>query len=174
MGRLHALGAAIGSVAVLLFSFGFALAQDAPLARPTEKPILTISGKITVTNATGAAQFDRQMLEALGTASIKTKTPWYPEPVQFEGVPLAKLMKAVGAEGQTVVATALNDYSAEIPIQDFTAYNAILALKRDGKYMPVQDKGPLFIIYPYDSNPELNTQKFYARSVWQVKSLVVK
>ena len=40
--------------------------------------------------------------------------------------------------------------------------------------MPVRDKGPLFVVYPYDSDPELRSQKFYSRSAWQVKSLIVK
>ena len=68
---------------------------------------------------------------------------------------------------------ALNDYASSIPISDFAAHGVILALKRDGQYMPVRDKGPLFIIYPYDSSPELKSQMYYARSVWQVKRLEV-
>ena len=83
-------------------------------------------------------------------------------------------MKHVGAKGQRVVAIALNDYSTEIPIEDFAKYGAILALKRDGEYMPVKDKGPLFIIYPYDSKPELKADQYYARSAWQVKSFKVE
>ena len=83
-------------------------------------------------------------------------------------------MASVGATGDRVVAVALNDYSSEIPIEDFAKYHAILALKRDGEYMPVRDKGPLFIVYPYDQNPELRSQKFYSRSVWQVARLVIK
>jgi hypothetical protein len=50
----------------------------------------------------------------------------------------------------------------------------ILALKRNGEYMPVRDKGPLFVIYPFDSKPELKTQTYYGRSVWQVAKIVVK
>jgi hypothetical protein len=69
---------------------------------------------------------------------------------------------------------ALNDYTTEIPVDDFTKYNVILALKRDGEYMPVRDKGPLFIVYPYDSDPELRSQKYYSRSAWQVARLIVK
>ena len=68
--------------------------------------------------------------------------------MKFEGVSLDKLMKAVGANGERVVAVALNDYSSEIPIEDFAKYKTILALKRDGEYMPVRDKGPLFVVYP--------------------------
>jgi hypothetical protein len=50
----------------------------------------------------------------------------------------------------------------------------LLATKRDGNYMPVRDKGPLFIVYNYDSNGELQHQRFYSRSVWQVARMVVK
>jgi hypothetical protein len=145
-----------------------------PLATPRDAPILTISGKIEITNAQGAAQFDRSMLEAVGMEQIETTTPWYSGTVRFEGVPLRKLMQAVGASGENVAVVALNDYSSEIPVADFEKYNVILALKRNSEYMPVRDKGPLFVVYPYDSAPELKTQKFYSRSVWQVARLVVK
>jgi hypothetical protein len=153
-----------------------ALFMAAPVVAqtPGEKPILTVAGKITAANPEGTVTFTRDGLEALGTVTFETQTPWYKQPVKFEGVPLDKLMKAVGANGERVVAVALNDYSSEIPIEDFAKYQTILALKRDGEYMPVRDKGPLFIVYPYDSSPDLKSQKFYSRSVWQVARLVVK
>jgi hypothetical protein len=160
---------AIGALAMLgavLFA-GHTMAQEAKPA----KTLLTVSGNIT--NEAGV-EFDRQALEALGMVSIETSTPWYKGPVKFEGVPLEAIMKAVGAKGERVVAVALNDYSSEIPIEDFAKYKTILALKRDGEYMPVRDKGPLFVVYPYDENPELKSQKFYSRSVWQVAKLIVK
>ena len=144
------------------------------LDTPTERPILTISGKIAVTNKDSTAQFDRPMLEALGMTAVETTTPWHEGKVKFEGISLDKLMKQVGASGDRVAVVALNDYSSEIPIEDFAKYNVILALKRNGEYMPVRDKGPLFIIYPFDSRPELKSQTFYGRAVWQVAKIVVK
>jgi hypothetical protein len=146
----------------------------ATIPAPSETPILTISGRIKITNGDGTARFDRAMLEAMGMQRIETTTPWHSGTVRFEGVPLAALMRAVGAEGDRVSVVALNDYSSEIPIEDFAKYNVILALKRDGEYMPVRDKGPLFVVYPYDSAPELKHQKFYSRSVWQVAKIVVR
>ena len=140
---------------------------------PGERPILTISGRIGNDKNT-SIQFGRAMLESLGTVRFETTTPWYKGPVAFEGVPMDVLMRHVGAEGQRVIAIALNDYSSEIPFEDLRKYNVILALKRDGEYMPVRDKGPLFIVYPFDSDPELKSQTFYGRSVWQVAKLVVK
>lgn len=149
-------------------------ASAEPLAAPTGKPILTISGKINTTNKDETAQFDVAMLESLGMETVETTTPWYSGAVKFEGVSLDKLMKRVGATGERAVVVALNDYSSEIPMEDFSKYNVILALKRNGEYMPVRDKGPLFIIYPFDSKPELKSQTFYGRSVWQVAKIVVK
>jgi hypothetical protein len=157
---------------------GFAVfsqaANSQTLTSPIGEPILTISGAITQTNVEGTAQFDRDMLEALGTVSITTKTPWHDGVVVFEGVSLDALMKRVGATGSMVTALALNDYVTTIPVEDFARYKPILALKKDGAYLSVRDLGPLFIIYPYDSDPDLQTQTFFGRSAWQVVQMTVK
>ena len=149
-------------------------ARAGTLPLPAGKPILKISGQISITNEGDAALFDRAMLEALGTLAFETSTPWYNGPVRFEGVSMHRLMQKVGAVGKSLIAYALNDYSTEIPMEDFARYPVILALKRDGQYMPVRDKGPLFIVYPYDTAPELKHQKFYSRSAWQVARMIVK
>ena len=165
--------------AAAAFAAAFAIAAASfagasSLSAPEEKPILTVAGSIGVTNKDGTAQFDRQMLEALGAVSFETTTPWYSGPVTFEGVPLAKVMEAVEAKGETIVAVALNNYSAELPMEDAKKYNVILAYKRNGEYMSVREKGPLFVVYPYDSMPELKNQKFYSRSVWQLSRIEVR
>jgi hypothetical protein len=161
-----------GTLATVALSRRSAAAEPT-LPMPKGKVILTISGKISVFNAGMTAQFDRDMLEALGWSSFTTMTPWYDAPVTFAGVQMSKLMRVVGAKGDLVVATALNDYETRIPISDFTEFNVLLALQRNGEYMPVRDKGPLFIVYPYDSAPELKSQKYYARSAWQLARIVV-
>lgn len=143
------------------------------LPLPVGKVILTVSGRIDASNRNGSAEFDRAMLEALGMDSFETTTPWYATPVRFEGVRMRRLMQAVGAVGQSVTAVALNDYITTIPLDDFERYDVLLAMKRDGIEMPVRDKGPLFIVYPYDSKPELKSQTYYSRSAWQVAKLEV-
>jgi hypothetical protein len=161
-----------GSSVGCLLAAGIPVFASIPV--PSGKTILTISGKISETNVENTAQFDRGMLEAMGMQTIETTTPWYTGPVRFEGVLLEKLMTAVGASGEQVTAVALNDYVTEIPLDDFKKYGVILALKRDGEYMPVRDKGPLFIVYPYDSLSELQSQTYYGRSAWQLAKLIVK
>jgi hypothetical protein len=164
----------LGTFVAGALAAGSLLSGASALEQPAGKPILTIAGNIGVTNAAGAAQFDRSMLEGMGMVTIETTTPWHSGVVKFEGVPLKKLMEQVDAKGERAVAVALNDYRSEIPLADFSKYNVILALKRDGEYMPVRDKGPLFIVYPYDSDTELKSQKYYSRSAWQVTRIEIK
>jgi hypothetical protein len=162
------------ALAGVTFSAFFQRTAAASLPLPSERPILTIGGRITNTNKGNAAQFDRPMLEGLGMSGFETTTPWYSGPVRFDGVRMDRLLEAVGASGDRVLAYALNDYTTELPVSDFAAYGVLLAFKRDGEYMPVRDKGPLFIVYPFDSRPELKHQRFYSRSAWQVARLDVR
>lgn len=144
------------------------------LQRPARRPILTVKGNISATNDGDVAIFDRAMLEEIGSATITTKTPWYDGPVTFDGVPMVKLMEAVGAKGQTLTAIALNDYSTDIPVADFSRFGVILATRRNGAEMRVSDRGPLFIVYPYDSDLELQNRLYYSRSAWSVAQLVIR
>jgi len=160
-----------GALAVAL-AIGPANADE--LASPHERPLLTISGAIGVKNDGDNARFDRAMLEAMGTSSLTTKTPWYNGEQHFEGVPMRTLLRAVGASGDRITAVALNDYTTEIPVADAQEFNVLLALKREGAYMPVRDKGPLFIVYPYDSEERLQSQTYYGRSAWQVSRLIIR
>ena len=144
------------------------------LPKPAGKPILTIYGNIENTNESGKAVFDIASLEKLGMVSFQTSSPWYNGRTKFEGVPMSKLMDYIGAKGNVVNVIALNDYATAIPLSDFKKYNAILALKVNGEYRRIRDKGPAFIVYPYDSLPELNNQIYYSRSAWQVSKMKIE
>jgi hypothetical protein len=50
----------------------------------------------------------------------------------------------------------------------------IVAHRMNDKPIPVRTKGPLFIVYPFDSKAELQSTRFYGRSAWQLKSLTVE
>lgn len=160
---------------VMLLSFVVTtLVWAGELSKPVGKVLLTVSGNIENTNEDGKAIFDIASLENLGTVSFQTSSPWYNGRTTFTGISLQKLMDYVGAKGSVVKVTALNDYTTVIPLSDFKKYNVILALKINGEYMRIRDKGPLFIVYPYDSIPELNNQIFYSRSAWQVSSMKIE
>lgn len=135
------------------------------------RPILEVSGSIE-NNST--AVFDIAALERIGVTEIQTSTPWTEGRPVFEGVLLSDLMNSVGAQGTVVLATALNDYRVEIPLSDFDRYPVVLAYKMNGEMLKVRDKGPLWIIYPQDEYPELQTKQVQSRWVWQIKELKIQ
>ena len=144
------------------------------LPAPVGKPVLTISGLIANTNEGDTAVFDLAALEKLGMETLVTTTPWYSGKVRFDGISLSKLMDLVGAKGKSARVLALNDYTTIVPLDDFHKFPVILALKMNGEYMRIRDKGPLFIVYTYDSSPELQNQIYYSRSAWQVSKIIIE
>ena len=148
--------------------------QAQSLPAPTGRVILTIAGNISATNAPGEARFDVAMLEALGEAKLITATPWTEGEVAFEGIWARDLMEAVGASGEQATALALNDYQAEIPVTDFTERDVLLALKTNGKYMRVREKGPIWIVYPTSKSGEMQDMESRGKMVWQLKRIEVR
>ena len=147
-----------------------ALALDSPKG----KVVLTITGKISQTNADGRADFDMAMLEALPQHSFSTATPWFNAPKRFTGPLLRDVLAAAGAKGSTLNAVALNNYKVEIPADDAGKFKLLMATRLDDKPMAVREKGPLFIVYPYDESADLRSERYYSRSAWQLRALEVR
>lgn len=161
-------------LSILLFLVpALAQAQDT-LPAPTGEVLLTVTGDIAATNAEEAALFDLAMLEGLGITTFETTTTWTEGPQVFDGVAVATLMAALGVEDGTLTATAINDYSVEMPVTEMLASDAIIAFRQNGAEMSVRDKGPLWIVYPYDSDPEYRSETTYARSIWQLNRIAVE
>lgn len=148
-----------------------ALAAD--LDQPTGNVILTVSGPLTTINVDGTAQFDLKMLEALDSTTFETTTIWTEGEHSFTGVSLDLLVDRLGLEGETLRATAINDYAIDIPLSDAVEGGPIVAYRMDGDTMSVRDKGPLWIVYPYDANPDYRTEVVYSRSIWQLDRIEV-
>ena len=159
----------------LLLGSGLAgAASVSTLPEPRERVVLTLSGQIGLGNrGPQMAAFDLAMLEALPQHSFETRTPWHVGVVRFSGPLLRDVLARVQAQGQTLRATALNDYRISIPVQDARDFEVIVATRLNGEPMPVRTHGPLFIVYPFDSKPLLQSARFYERSIWQLRSLEV-
>ncbi|MEH6692071.1 MULTISPECIES: molybdopterin-dependent oxidoreductase [Pseudorhizobium] len=147
-----------------------AMALDAPKG----PVVLTVSSPVLDHPNVGAtAQFDLQMLEALAGRSAKVRTPWTSGEVEFSGPYLRSVLEAAGARGAKLRITALNDYYADVPMEDVAQLDTILATRLHGKTMSVREKGPLFLIYPFDLDPNLYNEKYFSRSVWQIVKIEV-
>lgn len=161
-------------LAAALVALGLAAASAQTLPPPAGTPILEVTGRIAVTNGDARARFDLAMLEALGVSRIRTTTAWTNGQQDFEGVPLKVLLERVGAFGDHIEAVALNDYKVEIPVSDFSRWPVILAWRQNGQLMRVRDKGPLWIVYPQDDFPALNSKDVQAKWAWQLKEIRVR
>lgn len=164
----------VGGGTVALLAPGAARATPAALPAPTGPVVLTLAGRVSNRNAGDAAAFDMAMLEALPQREIVAPTPWYDEPRRFAGPLLRDVLAAAGATGTTLRASALNNYRVEIPFDDAVRHDVVLAHLLDGKPMSVREKGPLFVMYPFDRKPELRNAVYYSRCIWQLRAIDVK
>jgi hypothetical protein len=123
--------------------------------------------------AVNGVEFDRERLEQLPQSGFETGTPWTTGVSRFDGPLLRDVLTVAGTRGTKVTAVALNDYKVIIPLEDLDRYRVIVAIKRNGEYMPVRDKGPLWIVYPLDSDSNLQSPIIHARMIWQLKTITV-
>ena len=136
----------------------------------TFMPLAALAGEVllTLTHDGGTSEFDIADLEALGAEEFSTTTIWTEGEQTFTGVSLLALLAEAGISDGTLKATAINDYAVEIPVSDAVVGGPIVAYFLNGEPMSVRDKGPLWIVYPFDADPHYQTEVIYSRSIWQL------
>jgi hypothetical protein len=170
-------GAFRGAVAGLLMGIG-CFASDGTgssgIAAEAETPadaVLVIDGHVAGGNP---ASFDLAALQSLPVTQVTTVTPWTEGENLYEGVRIRDLLARIGAEGTVLVAEGVDDYQSLIPMADVQDYDVIIAYAMNGKPLPRDDKGPLWIIYPYSGHSGLQKDIYFSRSVWQLNRLTVQ
>jgi hypothetical protein len=143
------------------------------LEAPSGTVVLTVQGRVRMPNDGKRAQFDLAMLEALPQRTHQTRTPWFTQARRFTGPLLRDVLAATAAQGSNLRLVALNDYRVDMPMDDAMRHDVVIARLMDDKPMTVRDKGPLFIIYPFDAQPELRSAIYYGRSAWQLRTIEV-
>lgn len=132
--------------------------------------VLTITGAVD----DPPVGFTRRELAALPQHELRTSTTVTDGTRLFEGFLMRDLLARVGADGESVLALALNDYRIEIPMEDFERFDVIGALAMDGVPLTARDKGPIWIVYPRDDHRELQDIRYDTRWVWQLRALDVR
>lgn len=134
---------------------------------PVEDPVLTIW-------AHGQEhRLDRAALATLPVHRFTTSTIWTDGQQDFAGVRVTDLLDLLGIHDGVLQLTAVNDYQVTVPVADFTADGAILAYERNGGPMTLREKGPIWLVYPYDSDPKFRTEIIYANSIWQLDRIAM-
>lgn len=137
-----------------------ALAGCAPAAEPTPAPstesayggfaidppasdevVLTIDGPRVV-------DFTYAELQQLATVEVTIVEPFVEQEQTFTGVPLADLLETAGVRRDASIETiALNDYRYTDTVAQWTDNDALLAVLRDGELIPMDQGGPIRIVF---------------------------
>lgn len=110
-------------------------------------------------------------LEALEQVTIRTTTPWTTGARSFSGPSLQTILDHLNIKASRLHLIALNDYTAEITMQEIGPDYPIVATRIDGLPIPIRENGPFWIIFPYDADPKFRTEIVYSQSVWQLSGL---
>jgi hypothetical protein len=145
-----------------------AAAHSFSVLAAAEDAALTITG-----SADGDVSFTMAELEAMPRHVIVTTTEFTDGPIAFAG-PLARDVLRPPADASVAIMTALNDYAVEVPLDDLTRYDVVLAIRMDGAAMSRRDKGPIWLMYPMDDHDELRQPIYVNRLIWQLKSVAFK
>lgn len=133
------------------------------------------SGPLLVVEGSGAGEraFTRADLDAFPQIEVATTTPWTAGAHVFSGPSLRAVLAEAGVTQGDIKLSAVNDYFVTMNLDDATADYPIVASRIDGEPFPIRKNGPLWLIYPFDSDSKFRTELIYSRSIWQLVRISV-
>jgi hypothetical protein len=134
------------------------------------EPQLVIDGDIQ--GGAEIALSDGDLAE-LPQNTIRTSTIWTEGVQQFSGPSLALVLERFNAGSGDLRFSAVNDYGVVADRALVSKDAPIIARRRNGQAFGRREKGPLWIIFPYDLSPDYQTENIYAASVWQLSRITV-
>lgn len=136
--------------------------------------LLQVDVQLTADTKATTAEFSLADLQAMPVISFETATIWTEGVQKFTGVSLAELNRQLGITEGILELQAVNDYVVEFPVSGAVDGGPIIAFKRNDALMSRREKGPLWIVFPYDSTPDYQTEEIFSKSVWQLVRIIVK
>lgn len=109
-------------------------------------------------------------LQERATVTHDIVEPFVNRAESFTGVPLRELADEAGLSGQeTVVTIALNGYEYSDTVAALTEADALVAVFRDGELIPMDEGGPIRLVYPVGST----YYEFLDAWNWSLRSVVI-
>jgi hypothetical protein len=151
------------------------LKAGSPIPIPTDKVVLTMEGNISQKNVGETLQFDMATLESIGLVQYKVNDPFEKKSIVYSGVLLSELLKVAGADkaATTLKLWALDDYSTDMKVSDANKWPVLIATQADGVYMPVNKKGPLISVFPFDDFSEIDHLTYDNQWLWALAKITV-
>jgi len=126
---------------------------------------------IVAPDGTRLAALDRADLAALPQTTFTTRTIWTSGPQEFAGVSLATLLARHGITAARLDLVAINDYTVALPAGSIGPVYPVIAHTRNGAPMSLRDKGPFWLLWDFDSDPDFRRETVYTRSIWQLQRI---
>ncbi len=144
-------------------------------------PALATETLLTIIAADGTeTTLDRAALEALPQHAFKTETQWTWEEQSFSGPLLIDVLEMAGlpgpASGKVIEFVADDGYHARIDLdanaEFLTGDYPIITTRINDEPFPLEENGPLWVMFPYDAHPELDVEAVHNMTVWQLLQIV--
>lgn len=122
--------------------YGAGFVVDPPAA---DDVVLTVTG-------TSSKDYTMAEITALADEEISIMEPFVKTQQSFKVVKMEKLLKGLGFKATDKLNTvALNDYAFADTYDNFIKNNAYIAVSRDGAAIPMDQGGPIRIVFASDS-----------------------
>lgn len=120
--------------------------------------------------------FTLDELQALPQAEINTITPWTTESHRYRGVDLVLWFNQLFENRRinSITLEALNNFSVTVDWSKIKSFTPVLAWQDNGKVMSRRDKGPLWLMLPFDRVPKLQQAEFLHFMAWQIRVIRVQ
>jgi hypothetical protein len=160
-----------GSSAPAATTSAAALPPPTPVPPPKGKVVLKLSGTLSNHNAGALLVFDQKTLDAMATTSATLYEPFVKHDIRFTGIPMSSLLGRAGISraATKVRMHALDDYRVDFQVADLTAPGVLLAVKADGRAIPVAKGGPIRLVFPPQSSVGGNKDLW----IWSIDSMAV-
>lgn len=140
--------------------YGAGFAIDPPA---DEDIVLTVTGAST-------KDYTLPELTAAADEEITIVEPFVKVEQTFKVVKLEKLLKDLGFKPTDKLSTvALNDYAFADTVENFTKNNAYIAVSRDGGPIPMDQGGPIRIVFASDSGYFTNLDAWN----WSIRTIEI-
>lgn len=155
------------SLTLLFVLFGLisVMGQSGARAETDDVVVLKVGG------SEGEQSFSLAELDALPQHHFTTTTVWTSGMVEFSGPALIDVLTASGAASGALLLRASNDYSIILEPSMVEESVPIVATRMDGQTFDLRNRGPLWLVFPYDSDPRFRTESTFAASIWQLTGI---
>lgn len=121
---------------------------------PSGDVVLTAQGAVGQPNVGDEVQADIAGIESLGTTTVTVFEPFVSQHVEFTGVHLDTVLAAIGVDFEIPITwTALDDYQVHYTRTELIGEGAFLATRQNGTPIPIEEGGPIRVVFTDDSGP---------------------